>query len=189
MKRSFLLLIFFFSVSFIFAQGSTETIKTSLSWYENPTIHDPFDVNPIEIYGFENAVYQKGHPTLPYFNHRFPVNSKGTLSVEIINAEFASLDKKATQDDVMLKERLIFNTTITKDRNQYFANLRFIPIRKNGTNSFEKVTNIELNISFTPSFEAPTRNLDNTFVSKLLVFPAKENSLKMRFSLANIPSI
>jgi len=167
MKRSFLLLIFSFSVYFLFAQNSTETIKASLNWFENPTIHDPFETNPIEIYGFENAVYQRGHPTLPYFNYRFPVSSKGTLSVEIINAEYANLDKKATEDDVMLKDRLIFNTTITKDRNQYFANLRFIPIIKNGTNNFEKVTNVELNINFTPSLETATRTLDNTFVSKL----------------------
>ena len=167
MKRSLLLLIFFLSASFIFAQGSSQTIKASLSWYENPTIHDPFENNPIEIYGFENAVYQKGHPTLPYFNHRFPVNSKGTLSVEIINVEYANLDKKATEDDVVLKDRLIFNTTITKDRQQYFANLQFIPIIKNGSNNFEKITNIELNVNFTPALETATRTLENTYVSKL----------------------
>ena len=167
MKRSFLLLIILFSTSLSFAQSSSQTIEATIDWFENPTIHNPFGTDPIEIYGFENAIYQKEYPTLPYFHHRFPVSSKGTLSVQIINAEYANLDKKATDDDVALKDRLIFNTTITKDRRQHFANLSFIPIIKNGSNNFEKLTSIELQINFTPSLETATRTLDNTFVSKL----------------------
>lgn len=169
MKRIFLSTLLIFGFSYLYSQ-STQTINHEFNWADQPVIHNPFELNnPLEILAFEKAIYQNEHPSLPVFSHRFQVPSKGNLSVEIINVQFEALDKKATQDDVFLKERLIFKNKISQNRRDFFANIAFIPIIKTSAGNYQKVMSIELRVTFNPIY-TPNQTLTrgpNTFNSKL----------------------
>ncbi|MEM6963561.1 MAG: type IX secretion system sortase PorU, partial [Bacteroidota bacterium] len=97
---------------------------------------------------------------------RYQVPSKGKLSVEIVNVQYEPLDKKPTADDAFLQENLIFKTSISQSRRNFFANVSFIPIIKEGSN-FRKVTSIEYQVKFKPTTVASNPRGPNTFTSVL----------------------
>lgn len=168
MKRILLSISFILSISYLFAQ-STFTFNKQINWADAPIIHNPYEIdNPLEIYSFEGARYKDDHPSLPMASHRQEVSSKGKLSVEIINVQYETLDKKPTLDDDFIKNEIVFDKKIYQNRKQYFANISYIPIIKSSTGEFQKVTNIELKVTFKPNppsstiFRGP-----NTFTSVL----------------------
>ncbi len=165
MKKLLTCLLLFASLTTAFATPPT-TIKKTLSWEEKPVIHSAEGSESFEIWQFEGAVYDADHPSLPYFSERFPVNSNGRLSVEIVNVQYEAFDKTPSPDDAVLSDRLHFITTVDKDRRKYFGNLRFIPIRKVSGKGFERVVSFELRISFTPLPEISYRG-GGTFTSVL----------------------
>jgi hypothetical protein len=167
MKSILLPLFLIASFSFSFGQ-SRHSIVNQFDWSEDPIIHNPFELNdPLEILSFDGAIYQDVHPSLPISAHRFQVNSKGNLSVEIINVEYQPLDKKPTQDDAFIQDQLVFQTEITQNRQQYFGNVSFIPIIKSASGGFQKVVSIELNVYFTPSTPTLAFRGPPTYTSKL----------------------
>ena len=167
MKNNLLSLLFIFGFSYLFGQ-STHSINKQLDWADKPVIHNPYELNtPLEILTFEGAIYNNDYPSLPISSHRFEVPSKGKLSVEIINVQYEALDKKATQDDAFIQDQLVFNTEITKSRQDYFANISFIPIIKSSFGGFQKVVNFEIKVIFTPTPASTIVRSPNTYTSAL----------------------
>ncbi len=167
MKSILLPLFLIASFSFSFGQ-STHNIVDRFDWSEDPIIHNPFELNdPLEILSFDGAIYQNAHPSLPISSHRFQVNSKGNLSVEIIKVEYQPLDKEPTQDDAFIQDQLVFQTEITQNRQQYFGNVSFIPIINSPSGGFQKVVSIELNVYFNPSSSTLAFRGPPTYTSKL----------------------
>ena len=108
MKNILLPLFLIASYSFSIGQSSHKIVDR-FNWSEDPIIHNPFELNnPLEILSFDGAIYQNAHPSLPISAHRFKVNYKGNLSVEIISVEYQPLDKKPTQDDIYIQDQLVF---------------------------------------------------------------------------------
>lgn len=167
MKNILLSLLLTFGFSYLFGQ-STHSINQQFEWAEKPVIHNPYElITPLEILAFEGAIYQKGYPSLPVSAHRFQVPSKGNLSVEIINVQYESLDKKPTQDDNFIGEQLSFDTYISTSRRDYFANVSFIPIIKSSLGGYQKVVSIELKVLFKPDPSSTVLRSPNTYTSAL----------------------
>jgi len=167
MKNILLPLFLIASYSFSIGQSSHKIVDR-FNWSEDPIIHNPFELNnPLEILSFDGAIYQNAHPSLPISAHRFKVNYKGNLSVEIIRVEYQPLDKKPTQDDIYIQDQLVFQTEITQNQQEYFGNLSFIPIIKTSSGNFQKVVSIELNVNFIPSTPTLAFRGPPTYTSKL----------------------
>ncbi len=167
MKNFLLSFLLIFGFSYSFGQ-STHSINQEFKWADQPITHNPYELNtPLEIFTFKGAIYNNDFPTLPISSNRFQVPSKGNLSVEIINVQYETLDKKPTEDDAFIKEELSFDTKITKSRQDFFANITFIPIIKSSFGGFQKVVNIELKVVFKPLASSTVFRSPNTYTSAL----------------------
>lgn len=147
MKYSFTILLSFLLLSVAFAQSSF-SIKKSLEWASVPTIHSFTGKKGREMAHFKGAVYSEAStPTLPVFHYRFPLSSDGVLKADIQNAEFAPLSISNDKDHSLITEYVKVSAFVTQERNKYFGNIKFIPIRKVG-NALEKLQTFDLNVSF-----------------------------------------
>lgn len=166
MKKIILSLLLILGFSYLFGQ-STKTINQQFNWAGEPIIHNPFEINnPLKIYSFDGAIFRDQHPSLPVASSRYQVSSQGKLSVEIINVQYEPLDKNPTEDDAFLNEELVFKTNISQNRRNFFANISFIPIIKEGSN-FRRVVSIEYKVVFKPTSVASTLRGPNTYTSAL----------------------
>jgi Peptidase family C25/FlgD Ig-like domain len=160
MKIIFTTLLSLLSLTFVFSQN-TFSLSRSIEWFEKPLVHDLNNGRNIrEMPNFKGAVYgSPTTPTLPYFTYRFPVTSQGDISVEIINPQYAPLSIKADKDQNKLTDNIEANGFVTQERDKYFGNIKFIPLRKiNGT--IEKLIQFDIKITFQPktkiTFRGPT---------------------------------
>jgi Peptidase family C25/FlgD Ig-like domain len=160
MKIIFTTLLSLVSLTFTFSQN-TFSISRSIEWLEKPLIHDLTNGKSIrELPNFKGAVYgNPASPTLPFFKYRFPVASQGNISVEIVNPQYAPLSIKTDKDHNKLIENIEANGFVTQERDKYFGNIKFVPIRK-VNNRLEKLIQFDLKITFQPQpkivFRGPT---------------------------------
>lgn len=166
MKNILTFAIAFFTLTTTFANLPT-TITRTLEWSAKPLVHKFDGVEKFTIQHFDNAVYNETHPSLPYYSERFSVNSPGTVNVELLDAQYEAFEKEASPDDALLSDRIEFQTTVQKDRRDYFAHISFIPIIKTGPNSYERIVSFTVRTSFRSS-NAPVANRGGeTYNSKL----------------------
>lgn len=143
---TFILLVLFTNA--LYANDPIVITKT-LDWSEAVVIHNPTGQQERQIWSFDGAFHNAHYPTLPVAMERFPVSGEGELRIRVLNAQFEPLDKIAGQEDAILSEQLIFNSTIEQERSNYFGKVFFSPIVKKG-NRFEKLVSYELQIDFIP---------------------------------------
>jgi hypothetical protein len=167
MKIIFTTLLSLLSLTFVFSQN-TFTVSQSLEWNNKPLVHDLNNGKNIrELSNFKGAVYGSSTtPTLPYFTYRFPVSSQGDIAVEIINPQYGPLSILTDKDHGKLTENIEASGFVTQERDKYFGNIKFIPIRKtNGT--LEKLTQFDLKITFQPKSKITFRGPSGTRESAL----------------------
>ncbi len=137
----------------VFAISSAQSsfsLSRSLEWADKPMLHDFPKKQAREFPFFKGAVYSEYKtPTLPVFVYRFPLESDGTLSADMNSVQFSPLSIRTDKDHALLLENLQISAFVTQERDKYFGNIKFIPLRKVG-NSIEKVTDFELRINFQP---------------------------------------
>jgi Peptidase family C25/FlgD Ig-like domain len=161
--------IFFVILTFLLptiSQGQTFSTQHTLIWDEQPTIHNPTGNHATTIWSFAGAAYTNDTPTLPYFATQFPVNSHGTLEVEVTNTVYEPFEKNASGDDWVLTDDLTITSEVRQSRNDHFALLRFIPIRKAASGQFERLTSFDLRARFIAN-PSPSLRGDNTYTSVL----------------------
>ena len=149
MKKLGLLLFTLCSVFYISAQ-ETITIQAKLNWAASPVSIATADLSPLVRWQFDNAIYSEQHPSLPYFQKRFPLRTDGSLNVSIVNIQYEPFTKKTTEDDNVLGENIHFFTETEQDQLSYYGKIGFIPIRKVGS-SYERVVSFELVVSLKPT--------------------------------------
>lgn len=159
MKNFILLLALVSFLSPAYA-NSPITIRENLAWEATPTTF-PMEGQMVELWKFAGAIVSDEHPSLPYFLHRFPVEGKGSLKVEILSSRFEAFDKAPSPDDVILEEALVFQTSVVKQRSQYYGKINFVPIIKNG-NNFERLVEFNIRVSLIPDNTVTLRGPENT---------------------------
>ncbi len=164
-KITTLLLCFFF-LSNINAQQVFNISKT-LKWSEEPMVYSPMGIYKTEIYQFKDAIFHPEYPSLPVFSQRIELPNKGTISVEVINAQYDRLEKKPSKDDNYLSNTLQFKAIVKQDRRNYAGQISFVPIIKSGDGQYLKVTSFDLAITYIPSLTATPPPPPNTFTSVL----------------------
>lgn len=201
MKYTFTVLFSILVASLTSAQTSF-SLKKSLEWAATPVIHSFNGKKGREMANFKGAVYSESTtPTLPVFHYRFPLTSDGILNAEFQNTEFASLILTTDKDHNQLTESIKISTFVTQERNKYFGNIKFIPLRKAG-NALEKLQNFDLKISFQPQNRLVLRGGLGTRESALKdgdiykisiketgVFKLDYDFLKNQLKIANIDQI
>lgn len=159
MKNFILLLALVAFLSPAYA-NSPITIRENLSW-ETAPVTFTMEGQPVELWKFKGAIISDEHPSLAYFLKRFPIEGQGTLKVEVLSTRYEAFEKMPSPDDVVLKEDLVFQTSITKHRNQYYGKVSFVPIIKNG-NNFERLVEFSIKVSLIPDNSISTRGPENT---------------------------
>ena len=170
MKYFFTLLLLISTISFGFS-NSPPPLSIHLNWNADPIREtDEWGLYTTEIWRFEGAVYDENHPSLPYFFYRLPLDGYSKLNVAITQAEYEPFPKNASPDDAVLEETIPITATVTRDRGQYFGKIQFIPIRRSGANSYERLVRFTLVIDPNPA-PAPLPALRGgdppTYTSKL----------------------
>jgi hypothetical protein len=157
MRKFTILCILIFCVSAIDA-NSTITVRKTITWDDDPLIHNPTGNFETKIWSFDGAVYDGEYPSLPVFSDRHIVGSYGVASVELVSAQYESFDKDQSPDDQFLSGSLNFQATVFKDRGTYYLYYSFIPIVKTSSGRFERVTAFELKLHFTEQPQSVARN-------------------------------
>src|SRR5690606_35449415 len=83
MRKFTILCILIFCVSAIDA-NSTITVRKTITWDDNPVLHNPTGKFETRIWSFDGAVYDGAYPSLPVFSDRHIVNSYGIANVELV---------------------------------------------------------------------------------------------------------
>ena len=135
-------------------------IQEELKWESSPFVFT-LEGQQVELWRFDGAIVGDEFPTLPFVVKRFPLESYGNLSVDIINVQYEPFDKQPSPDDDKLSDRLVFETVVEKERNNYFGKLLFAPIIKSGA-GFERVVSYQIRINHTPQPVVTFRGPDNT---------------------------
>ena len=123
-------------------------LRQSLQWAEQPMLHALSKKQPREFPYFKGAIYSEHKtPTLPVFIYRFPLESDGTLNAALNSAQYTPLSIRPDKDHSQLSDNLQISAFVTQERDKYFGNIKFIPIRKVG-NNLEKIADFELRVNF-----------------------------------------
>ena len=123
-------------------------LRQSLQWAEQPMLHVLSKKQPREFPYFKGAIYSEHKtPTLPVFIYRFPLESDGTLNAALNSAQYTPLSIRPDKDHSQLSDNLQISAFVTQERDKYFGNIKFIPIRKVG-NNLEKIADFELRVNF-----------------------------------------
>lgn len=166
-KKISTLCLFAFFVPFL---SNGQIMRTGLlQWNEKPVQYQsPGSTTSKEIWSFAGAVYyDAAHPTLPYFTDRFTLSSDGSLSAELVNARFEPIVMQDNSDTRSIERDIQFHTLVTQDRQSFSGNLAFLPIRRTGDRTFERLVSFEVRISFIPSQGSLRGGPANTFTSVL----------------------
>ena len=107
------------------------TLRQTFDWSEEPRTFEIDDLK-WERWSFPEATFNERTPGLPYFHHRFPLNSPGEVKVSVTNVTYEAFNKGTSLDDDQIGERLNFEVKVERDRNRYKGKLSFVPIVKRG---------------------------------------------------------
>jgi len=153
----FLIFIFFFAKpTAVFAQkektmSSYSTNKHFINW-KGIISEKISDEEDLDFLYFENAVFKDNISPIPYYFERQKIGSNQIISnAKIMNPEFAELTFEEAQliiksnYDIPSEIKLV--TEIRYEKKKPFANVSFIPIRKNASSGkFEKLVSFELKV-------------------------------------------
>ena len=140
-------------------------ISGDLNW-ENEVHEITIADEPIQIWKFDGGVISDLYNGLPFYLHKFDLPSNGRIDVEILNTEFETFPMQASVADEHLSERLIFKTTVGRDRNDFYGKIAFVPIvKRNG--QYQRLINFQLSIRFIPEPAPAFRGPENTETSAL----------------------
>ena len=158
-KNIFVLLVFVIPT---LLSGSETTYKKTLHWNEaSQILISPTDI--IKIIDFEGSRNEIDTDFLPQFFASFPLtNSLTQFEIEILHPIYAPLDIEETlivENSSHISEELKIFSQLSIDRKKPFAQVSFIPIRKNEiTGMFEKLIQFSILVKEYPGNSASVNN-------------------------------
>ena len=158
-KNIFVLLVFVIPT---LLSGSETTYKKTLHWNEaSQILISPTDI--IKIIDFEGSRNEIDNDFLPQFFVSFPLtNSLSQFEIEILHPIYAPLDIEETlivENSSHISEELKIFSQLSIDRKKPFAQVSFIPIRKNEiTGMFEKLIQFSILVKEYPGNSASVNN-------------------------------
>lgn len=121
---------------------------------------------------FDGAQYDPSRNFLPYLYERKRLNGNQTVSVRIENAVYEIMDPNSvaaigTQANQIGNEPEL-KSFVTNSREEYFLNIRLVPIRKNAENGqLEKLVSFDLRVTTQAPRRAPVMQRANATTSVL----------------------
>ncbi len=140
MKR-LLTLILLFAALFGQAQ-QTIPVDRSLSWSAQPSVHTLSNGDRVEVWRFDGCSYGDRLPALPLFLERFPLSGPSEAEVELLSATWEVFPLKNGEG---IGESPELTVTVEQERNRFYARVRLMPYRRNGS-AYERMTGFSLAI-------------------------------------------
>lgn len=173
--KQFLLYILMLGSFFAFGQQNYN-IPVKLSWRplnasDQAQIFSPFET-------FPEALRSLDDPRIPVFRHEITLNSNAGLEINLNILKTSSYNPINSSGDFKISPDYKTEYRVFKERNQYKAIVSVIPVRKNGTEGFERLEEFELKITIydlmqsnPPSVPVYTRNsvLEKGVIYKIAV--------------------
>ncbi len=154
-----LILVIYFSPAYA---NSTFFIEGEVAWPEKPQLLDWAD-QKWERWTCRSCVHESEHPWLPALNEQLALPSHGRIYVEVVEAEYEDFQRQALPGDTLLANNLQFTTKLYRHRNRYTANIRFIPIVKEGSR-YRRLVNYRLRVRLEPR-PSPVKLRNNEYVN------------------------
>jgi hypothetical protein len=184
---------------------TTLTIQKTLVWPTQPFLNiSPSNGATTEIWNVEDCGHSDDFRTLPVFTQRIPLEGKSDIQIEISEVQWEAFDKKKAIDDQFLSENLLVSSTVVQMKEQFFAMIKVIPVRKLGTR-YERATSFTINVKSilqAPNPSAIDRGGPNTTTSVLNdgeiykfgikqsgIYKLDYNFLKNELKIANLDNI
>lgn len=105
---------------------------------------------------FDGAFFDESRPLRPLCYKTFPVDGPGEIFVQIESVSYQSLESSMEITQEWPRE-LQFQTSLRKDRGQYFGSLEFIPVIREGS-GLKVVKTIRLRVEQRPSRRVQLRS-------------------------------
>lgn len=123
-------------------------IQKQFQWKEQVVSFQIADQN-IERWDFAGGVVSDEHPNLAFLVERFPINGYGELRVTIRDAEYEIFTWNDEYDKSLISDQPYIQTSVEKDRRQYFGKITLLPIIKEG-NRYKRLSRVALQIDLIP---------------------------------------
>ena len=149
MKNQLISLLLIFTGAVALQAQSSRTIQHTLKWDAAPVQHTLSGGDILEFWNFEGCSFSDEAPTLPVFSEQFLLSGPSEISVELVSAQYEPFAKKPSDDDALLGADLVLTAKVAQERNRFFGQVRFVPVRRAG-NGYERVTSFTLNVRITP---------------------------------------
>ena len=200
MKLRFLLI--FLSGAAALSAQTTLTLQRSLDWAAEPYRHTLSNGEVVEQWRFADCSFGDEAPLLPLFNERVHLPGRSRISVELSAVEYEAFAKKPGPEDALLGAEPEIRTELQQERNRYFGQIKFYPIRKTAA-GFERATAFTLRVRITPEpepvkprggpYTSTSALSDGTLykfgVSQTGVYKLDFNFLKNELGITNLESI
>lgn len=154
MKKYLSIWLFFLSFGPLLADAPV-FISFELDWSEPVQEIRVGDQSQYRPY-FAGAFFDESQPLQPLCFKTFPVEGPGEVFVRIESVRYQTLDRPVgiMQD---WPSTLQFQTSLRKDRGQYFASVQFVPLIREGT-TLKAVKSIRLRVEQRPSRTVQARS-------------------------------
>jgi hypothetical protein len=165
MKKYFTFCALFLTFSSL-ALAAPIIIEHTFDWDDTP---DEINIEGqlVEAWAFKGGISSDLYPDLYFFTRRFPVDQYGQLGVQIEEVSYEDFPKASSSADDYLSDQLTFETSVSRERNQYYGKITFAPVIRQG-NRYKRVNTIRLRIQLRPaSTPIATRGPGNTDQSVL----------------------
>jgi hypothetical protein len=167
MKRDFYSFIIFFLFFTGITSGQNINLHRTLDWSDAQITENKTDSNSSSIPSFRGATYTSTRPIFPLFSEQLRLDSKSEIKVVLKNTVFEPVTSNAIPDYFnQLTTSIQLTATVVEDREKHYARFYFIPLRKTGNDSYEKLVSFDAHIEINEHLGDPLASRGPEFKTK-----------------------
>ncbi len=142
-------------------------LEQTLNWSSDPIQYNTDETHVLKALYFEDAQYNELHPTIPFFSRQFPIDQNGSIQITVLEATYEPLTNVPEGIAEHLASEIQFLTSTSITRNNFLANLSFVPLRRLNSGQIEKLVSFKLKVDFLPGSAVSLRGPEGTDQSVL----------------------
>jgi len=158
------LALLFFAANLHAQYSSSHTI----TWDATPApVLDTEGNELFKRWSFEGGVHGNQRAALPYFSTQIQVPSKGNLKLQLVDAQYEPMDLTGFTNIDFVTEEVTLSGEVFQSRNDFFAVIDIMPVRKLSEGSYERLVSFTINVEHLPVFVSANAKGDPTYNSVL----------------------
>ncbi len=158
----------------------TFSISDNIEWKETKVSLSSSSDKFTGIYASDNTYFQYKHPQIPSYSRRFPIPGPGSIEATIEVSNYLQAKGVVSKTKKYIDTEIVVTTDISKENDQYYALVYFIPAIISGSNIL-LCESFKINCQFSPtpqiSFRGPTTTTSILTEGQIYKIVVSENGI------------